>query len=100
MTILFTVYRMTWSADSSSQVLTSTFLGHLQQANANVTIGLADSITVSHTIWCGTSSNVEKGDRITDGNYYYSVRAIIEYNTGDNSHLELFIEREEEYASV
>ena len=99
-TTLFSVYRMVWSGESSSEIASTSFLGNLQQVNSSVTKNIGDSITVSHTIFCSSDANIKVGDRITDNNAFFTVKQIFKYDIGDNEHLELFVEREEDYASI
>jgi hypothetical protein len=91
---------MNWSGESSAEVSASSFYGHIQQTNASITKSLGDAISVSHVIFCAIGTDVKVGDRLNDYSKYYAVKAITDYQTGDNAHREVFVEREEDYASV
>lgn len=93
----FTVLRQTWSGDSSSLVSQGTFLGYIQQAtsdNLQEFQGLRFGKTFK--IWCLPDTDVEEGDRITQGNNTYDVRFVIDRNFGGNPHLEIFVEKSKE----
>lgn len=97
---LFYVERMRWSGESSAEISVSSFYGHLQQASANLVINLANSITITHSIWCDVDTDVQLGDTLSYNGYKYGIKQIFRYDTGDNEHLELLVERSEEYGSV
>ena len=97
---LFSIERMQWVDDKSSEIAVGSFHGHLQQASSTLTISLADTITLSHSIWCDINTDVKKGDRLYANGFSYVINQIFKYDTGGNQHLELYVERDEKYASV
>ncbi len=99
-TTAFNVYRMVWSGESSSEMISSSFYGHLQQANGATVKNLADSITVSHSVWCPLDTNIKVGDRLTSKSGFFTIKQIFKYDTGGNQHLELLVEKEQDYASI
>ena len=99
----FTVLRMSWSGESSAEISKNSFTGHIQQARAELAEQLGLTFSKAFTIWCDNNADVEEGDTLNDGNYSYSVKAINkrDYNIGSgNEHLQLIIERDEDYISV
>jgi hypothetical protein len=94
----FTVNRMVWNNESSSEVSQSSFKGHLQQASAELSESLGLSFTKTFKIWCDDSVNIQEQDSITDGSFTFVVRAINyrNYNLfSTNQHKEIIIERTE-----
>lgn len=93
-TTTFTVTRQTWTGDSSALVSQGTFKGHIQQAGADIMQqyeGLR--LTKAWIIWCAADTDVEEGDRITQGSDTYDVRFIENRNVGSNGHLHLICEK-------
>ena len=102
-TISFTNYRQgDYINGLSSRNVVGTFKGHLQQLSAELVENLGMSFTGSFIMWCALDIDIEVGDDLEDGdNNTYSIRSINKRNYGgNNKHLELFIERNEKYASV
>lgn len=96
-TTAFTVKRQTWSGDSSALVTQSSFSGHLQQGapeNYQQFEGL--KFSKAYTIWCPSTTNVQEGDRLSEGSNTYDVRFVINRNVGANGHLELIVEKSDE----
>jgi len=90
----FTVQRQTWSGDSSALVSQSSFVGHIQQGtpeNLQEHVGLRFS--KAYTIWCPAATNVQEGDRLSEGGNTYDVRFLINRNIGVNGHLEVIVEK-------
>jgi hypothetical protein len=94
-TTTFTVQRMEWSGDSSGLATQGTISGHLQQARPEMAEAIGLRWTAVYTIWCDIDADVEVGDRLTEEDNVYSVRAIQKNNVGQNKHLELVIEKHE-----
>ena len=99
-TTLFAVLRSQWSGESSSLISETSFFGHLQQATSQLAESLHLAYTRTFTVWCDVNTDVQEGDLIRDGEYDYSVRAIRKLNYGGNQHLNLIVERHEDYLSV
>ena len=97
-TTLFTVSRQEWSEDSDGQQFSAlaevgTFLGHKQQASAELAQQLALNFTKTFTVWCPVDEDIREGDSIeTEAGETYLVRAIQTNDTGNNQHLELVVE--------
>jgi hypothetical protein len=99
----FTNYRQGGYVNGlSSRNVVGTFKGHLQQPSAELVENLGMSFTGSFIMWCALDTDVYVGDDLEDGdNNTYSIRSINKRNyAGNSKHLELFIERNEKYASV
>jgi hypothetical protein len=97
----FSVGRFTWSDESASESIVSSFYGHLQQANSELVEHLGLSFSTAFSIWCPITANVSIGDTLNDGSHTYSVKAINLRNfAGTQKHLELTVERDEDYVSV
>ncbi len=93
----FTVKRASWLTDEydnqySEEVEVGSFLGHLQQANAQLAQTLGLNFTKTFTIWCPSDTDIREGDTVTSELISYSVRAIQVNNIGDNKHIELTVE--------
>ncbi|MCX6785921.1 MAG: hypothetical protein NTZ18_03675 [Candidatus Komeilibacteria bacterium] len=99
-TTQFTTKRMSWSGESSALITQSTFDGYLQQAAAELAETLRLNFTRAFTLWCPLGTDVEEGDLISDGEFDYGVKAINKRDYGTNQHLQLIIERHEDYLSV
>jgi len=94
----FTITRMVWTNESSSEISQGTVKGHLQQLIDDETQHLGLAFTKSFRLWCSVDSDIQEGDTIDDGLDTYSVKAINKrnYAVGSlNQHLEVFIERDE-----
>lgn len=96
----FSVRRMVWSGDSSSEQSIESFMGHIQQAAAELSESMGLSFSKAFTIWCPVDTDIEDGDAVTDGEWLYTVKAVRENKVGINQHLEVVVERREEYYSV
>lgn len=95
-TTTFTVTRQTWSGDSSALVSQDSFTGHIQQGVESVyTESLGLRFTKPYTIWCPASTDVEEGDRITEGSNTYDVKYVENRNIGSNGHLHVLVEKHE-----
>ena len=100
----FSIKRNTWVDESgysySAESTIGTFMGHLQQARAELIENLNLNFTNTFTIWCASASGVLVGDRLTAGSNSYSVRAIQDNTSvGTNKHFELIVERDIENGS-
>lgn len=94
----FTSKRMVWANESGSEQSQSSFKGHIQQANPELIESLGLSFTTTYTVWCPPDTDVQEQDKLSDGQYNYSVRGINNrgYEIGEmNPHLELVVERKE-----
>lgn len=92
----FSVYRMATTGYISQQTLIGSFNGHLQQSVQleDITPSLREYVT--HAIWCAPETDVKVGDKLTDTEYEYMVRAIQDNGyVGGNTHLELLVSRTE-----
>jgi hypothetical protein len=102
-TIEFTNYRQSDYVNGlSSRSEVGSFKGHLQQPSAELVENLGLSFTNSFILWCDIDTDIERGDDLEDeDNNTYSIRSINKRNyRGSNQHLEIFIEKNEDYASV
>ena len=95
----FTINRNSWTNgatySNSTETEIGTFLGHLQQASAELVANMNLNFTNTYTIWCSSASNVLVGDRLTSGGSDYSVKAIQDNTSvGANKHLELVVEKQ------
>lgn len=102
-TKLFTNYRQSDYVNGlSSRTEVGNFYGHIQQPSAELVENLGMSFTNSFILWCPVDTDIARGDDLEDqdGNTY-QVSSINKRNyRGNNQHLEVFIERNEDYASV
>ena len=91
-TTSITVKRQSWSNDSSSQVVQTTFNGHIQPGVAkHYTENEAMTFTKPFTMWCDQAEDLKEGDIIDNT---YSVKYIIPWNVVDNDdHLEVLMEK-------
>ncbi len=99
----FTIYRMVWTGDSSSTLANQgTFSGHIQQAQPQLLEHYGGNLSDIFTVWCDEGTDIEEGDRITTNGNGYRVKAINtrNYISSSNSHLELVVTKEQDYASV
>lgn len=99
-TTTFTISKMTWSGESSEMSTTGTFLGYIQQASPALAEQLGLNFTKTFTIWCPVDTQVKENDSLDDGTASYSVKAINKRDYGENKHLELVVEKDQEYVSV
>jgi len=95
-----TVERQGWTTDVGGNDITTvsnvaTVLGHLQQASKELTQGLMDKFSITHTFWCATGSDIQLGDVAIIDAERYGVQDI-QNNTfvGVNKHLEIWLEKE------
>lgn len=99
-TTSFTNKRSVWTEDVngpySEEDTISTFKGHLQQARMELVQSLSLSFTKTFTIWCAIGTNVKAGDTLISGTNQYSVHAVMNNNVGDNKHIELLVELDEQ----
>lgn len=103
-TTTFTVIRNAWTKTDgiwgADEVEVGTFKGHIQQANINEVLNLADKFTITHSVWCSPEADVKRGDIIVAGNKEYTVREIQDNSfIGVNKHLELMVELSTEVSS-
>lgn len=91
----FTIKRMVWSGESSSEVDQTSCSGHIQQARMDMIRNTAMSFTRSFTIWLPIGTNIQIGDTIDDGNYTYSIKEINQRNYGREQHLQVLAEKNE-----
>jgi len=99
-TTSFTVKRPTWKTDGQDNEYTEkeeagAFLGHLQQAQAELVQNLGLSFTKAYSVWCAFGTDVKEGDTIVAGDVSYSVRAKRDHMVGSNEHVELVVELDE-----
>lgn len=92
-TTTFTVKRMVYTGAKSALSTIGTFSGHIQQLAQEKVAELAGALKVSHSVWCAVDTDVNLGDQLTAGSDVYSVRAIQKNNVGNNTHLELLVEK-------
>lgn len=87
------VERMNWSGESSVEVSTGSFLGHIQQAQPQFTQQIGEAWGKTFMIWCDKDTDVETGDTLTiaSGDYAgtYSVKNLQVHAVGSNEHIEL-----------
>ena len=91
----FTNTRMSFVNNRSTLVSVGSFKGHIQQARAELAEQLNSVWTRTFSLWCETDTDVQDGDVITYNGDTYNVKAIQLNNIGDNSHLEIIIEKDE-----
>ena len=85
----------------SSKSDVGTFKGHIQQPDPTLIENLGLSFTNTFILWCAIDTDIEVGDSLIDAdNMTYSIRSINKRDYGRNQHLEIFIDRDEEYSSV
>jgi hypothetical protein len=100
----FSIKRAAWTEDgegnpySEEQVVVS-FNGHIQQAQAELATNLGLSLTKAFMVWCPIGTNVKEGDILDTTEASYSVRAVQDFNNGDNKHMELIVELDEIHGS-
>lgn len=94
-TTQFTLQRMTWTGDSSAELAAGTsFYGHIQQTDNVLAESLGLRFTEAFTVWCPLTTSVQRDDRITDNlSRTYIVKFVQEYRVGNNTHLELVVEK-------
>lgn len=92
-TTTFTITRQVWSGDSSALVSQGTFKGHIQQTGADV-LQLYQGLRLAKawSVWCASDTDVQEGDRITEGSNSYNVRFVENRNVGSDGHLQLILE--------
>lgn len=100
-TTTFEVNRAVWKTDEAlnqySELSTvGTFLGHIQQASAQLVQNLGLNLTKTFTIWTYVDTDVIEGDSIETFEAIYTVRAIQKNDTGANQHLEIVVELDQE----
>ncbi len=98
----FSIYRMIWITSETSELqLVGSFKGHRQQIQIDLvqTIGIAYGR--AYKVWLPLGTNIFLEDILTDGDESYTVRGIkkVDY-AGGNTHLELTVETNENYASI
>ena len=96
----FAVTRPSWSTDEegnsfSTLVETSSFYGHIQQAQAEDTQSLGLTLTKPFVIWCDLDTDILEGDTIQSVDGYYSVKAIKKLLVGANKHLRIVVQEDE-----
>ena len=94
----YTVTRMVWANESSSEISQGTILGHLQQLTDDETQHLGLAFTKSFRLWCAVDADIQEGDTLDDGLDTYSVKAINtrNYASGStNQHLEVILEQDD-----
>lgn len=92
-TTTFTAKRMVYTGDKSALSSITGFNGHIQQLTQEKVAELAGALKVSHSVWCPVGTSVQLGDQITENGNTYAVRAIQKNNVGNNTHLELLVEK-------
>ncbi len=92
-TTTFSVERMAYTGDKSALSTVGTFVGHLQQAIIDTVEFYANRFTITHSVWCATSTDVQVGDVLTVGSDVYTVRALQKNLVGNNEHYELAVEQ-------
>lgn len=85
-TTTFTLFRQTWSNESSAEVSQSSFVGHIQQTNERYQNELDIAYGLGYKIWCAFTTDIQAGDRVNDGTNDYSVKTVVEHYTGPNKH--------------
>ena len=96
-TTLYVIKRASWLTDEennpySGLVEVDQFMGHIQQAQAELIQSLALSLTTAFTIWCPVDTLVLAGDILESVDGQYSVKAIQKNNVGSNKHLQLIVQ--------
>lgn len=90
----FTVTRQTWTNDISALTDVDTFKGHIQQIGASVLQQYESlRLTKAWIIWCSVDTDIQEGDRITQGDDTYDVRFIENRNVGNEAHLHVIVEK-------
>ena len=92
-TTTFTVYRLAYVANKGSYSSNGTFLGHIQQAQAELQEQLVDMFSRMFIVWCAVGTDIQEGDRINDGTNDYKVKAVRLNNVGANTHLEVVVHK-------
>jgi len=87
------ITRMTWSSESSAEIVVDTISGHIQQSTPEFAQFIAEAWGKVFIVWCDISEDIEAGDTLTisSGDYAgtYSVKNIQTNATGVNQHLEV-----------
>lgn len=95
-TVTFNVLRLSRTGYISSYGSVGSFSGHLQQSVQLENIPETLRKTVTHAIWCPPDTDVKVSDVVQDDTYQYSVQAIQDNGfVGENTHLELLVQRTE-----
>lgn len=94
-TTSLTVSRESFTGNKATFGNVATILAHIQQATAEDTERFGLRSTKAFSIWCANNSNVQEGDKLTDGaGNVYGVKAVMEDNyAGNNKHFRLACER-------
>lgn len=95
----FVVRRAVWAKDGedndySTEQLVGTFLGHIQQTQAELVQDLGLSLTNAYKVLCPVNTNVLAGDTIESNEGMYSVKAIKKVAIGLNPHLVLIAQQD------
>lgn len=94
---LYVVKRASWLTDEENNPYSGLgevgqFMGHIQQAQAELIQGLGMSLTTAYAIWCPIDTSVLSGDILESVDGQYSVKAIQRYGVGNNQHLQLVVQ--------
>ena len=103
-TTLYVIKRASWLTDEennpySGLVEVDQFMGHIQQAQAELIQSLALSLTTAFTIWCPIDTPVLSGDILESVDGQYSVKAVQKNNIGGNKHLQIIASLDEIFGS-
>jgi hypothetical protein len=97
----FEVYRNEWVEESgysySGEVYQGEITGHLQQATPEQIANLGLNLSTTFSLWTSPASDIQIGDRLILNDIEYLVRAIQDNSlVGNNTHLEIIIEKSDE----
>jgi len=100
-TTLFVIKRASWATDEddnpySEEVEVGQFMGHIQQASADLVQNLGMTLTSAFSVWCPLDSGIKAGDTLSSVGGVYSVKAIQKYEIGGNKHIEAVVRLDSE----
>lgn len=93
-TTTFTKLRLSYVANKGTYGANGTFVGHIQQAQAELQEQLTDLFSRVFIVWCAIGTDIQEGDRINDGTDNYKVKAVRTNNVGNNTHLEIVVHKD------
>lgn len=97
---LFVIKRNAWTEDEDGNAFSglaevAQFMGHIQQASADLVESLGLTFTKSFSIWCPVDTNLEEGDILETVQGNYSVKAIKKFDIGSNKHIQAVVQLDE-----
>ena len=95
----FTVRRSVWTEDEddnkySEEQVIGTFLGHIQQAQADLVQNMGLSLTRPYKILASLNTDIVSGDTVESNDGMYSIKAIKKVELGLNPHLVLVVQQD------